>query len=99
MAEALTVEALSVAAFATALANMPHETRANVTATERGEPWACVSVSPMTDTARAVFPLYADGVRGDTGRRVGHRGATVRGPLDQGYRVVIERSRRMFRES
>lgn len=93
----ITLEALSVASFATQLAELAHETRAVVTATENGTEWARVEVSPMTDTYRSVFPLDAQGIRGDTRKR-GHLGvmATERDGFSS-LPVVIERARKMFR--
>lgn len=90
----ITVEAPSVAAFAHALAELDHETRAIVTATEHGTPWAAVDVSPMTDTARAVFPTDLDGIRGDTRRR-GQSGVMVRGRAETPLVTVVDRARRM----
>lgn len=93
MTTTITVEAASTAAFADVLAALDHETRAVVTATHNGTPWATVEVSPLTDTARSVFPTDRAGVRGDTRRR-GQSGAIFRDdrhPLV----VVIDRARRM----
>lgn len=97
-AERITVEAPSVAAFAHALAALPHETYAVVTATENGTPWASVQVSPSTDTQRAVFPVDAYGVRGDTRKR-GQSGVLVSGTNGYGWHAlpsVINRARRMM---
>ena len=95
MTTMITLEAPSIAAFAHALAELDHETRAVVTATEHGTPWAAVEVSPMTDTYRAVFPTDLAGARGDTRKR-GQAGvmATAR----DGWRtlpLVIGRARRL----
>jgi len=99
MSEVITLEALSVASLAHQLAELDHETRATVVATENGTPWARLDVSPMTDTHRAVFPLDANGVRGDTSKR-GQAGvmATARDGFSA-LSVVIERARRMGRAS
>lgn len=95
--ESMIVEALSVASFAQMLADLDHETRAIVTATENGEPWAHVSITPMTDTVRSVFPVHASGAIGDT-RKVGQCGVMVRGESSRGHLVtVVERARRMAR--
>ena len=91
----ITVEAPCVAAFVTTLNGMDHETRAVVTATENGHPWAHVHLSPMTDTLRAAFPVDAYGVRGDTRKR-GQSGVTVgRDGATRALSVVVERARRM----
>ena len=98
MAQRTTVEAPSVAAVVAALAALPHETRAVVTATENGAPWAHVEVRPLTDTSRSAFPVCAEGVRGDTRKR-GQSGVIVGpGSSDRALRVVVERARRMARE-
>ena len=100
--ERLTIEAPSVAALARALGDLAHETRAIVTATERGNPWAVVDISPMTDSARAIFPCYPDpdfgGFRGDTAKR-GQSGVIVYSGRDNSHALttVIERARRMCR--
>lgn len=49
---------------------MPHETRAVISATENGRVWAILEVSPLTDSARSVFPLIPNGWGG------GHYGDT-----------------------
>lgn len=96
----LTIEALSPAAFAAALEAMPHETRANVTATEHGIPWATVTISPMTDTTWAVFPCYLTmTAQGDTRKR-GQAGVVlylndIPTTRRHALSVVIERARRM----
>lgn len=94
----ISIEALSVAAFADALAALPHDARAYVTATEHGTPWAIVSVSPMTDTLRAVFPLLpmpnGKGCQGDTRKR-GQAGVSYRTGETGHVRTVVERARRM----
>jgi hypothetical protein len=92
----LTVEAPSVAAFAHALTELAHETRAVVVATEAGTPWAAVEVSPLTDTKRAVFPTDLDGIRGDTRKR-GQAGVIVTPGVWVGVATVIQRARRMAR--
>jgi len=96
MSDMHAIEAPSVAAFAHALAALPHETRATVTALEHGTPWATVSISPMTDTRRAVFPNYLESsATGDTRKR-GQCGASFDAATAQhALRVVIERARRM----
>ena len=95
----ITIEALSPASFARQLAELDHETRATVVATENGYPWARVEVSPMTDTYRAVFPLDHNGTRGDSRKR-GQAGVMT--TARDGYAtlpLVIERARRMGRVS
>lgn len=92
----ITIEAPSVAAFAHALTALDHETRANVTATEHGTPWARVDVSPMTDTTRAVFPTDGDGFRGDDRKR-GQAGVMLTpSNAATALPVVVNRARRMF---
>lgn len=92
------LEAKSVAAFTNALEALDHETRATITATEAGEPWATVTVSPMTNTRRSVFPNYLDTTtRGDTRKR-GQSGVHyVAGSAESRHALVtvIERARRM----
>ena len=99
MSDTITIPALSVAAFAAALADLPHETRAVVVAVEDGTPWATVRVSPLTDSARSVFPCYEGGATGDTERRTGHRGVMFGAGLTQdrakALHTVIDRARRM----
>ena len=98
--ETITIEAKSVAAFTQALAALPHETRADVTATEAGTPWATVDISPMTDTTRAAFPNYLTGGRGDAERRTGHMGVVLYGGrTDNSHAlgVVVNRARKMAR--
>lgn len=91
-----TVEALSVASFVNHLATLPHETRATITATEHGAPWATVTISPTTDTARSVFPCYLNSSTiGDTRKR-GQSGVMVQfGNPTDALRLVVERARRM----
>lgn len=86
------VEAPSVAAFSRVLAELDHELRAIVTATENGRPWATVEVSPLTDSTRAFFPTSRDGVRGDTRRR-SEAGVIVRAD-GAALPTVIQRARR-----
>jgi len=96
MTESLTLEALSPAALAHALAALPLETRATVTATEGGTPWAVMHIAPLTDSARSAFPLDRNGVGGDTRKR-GQSGAIVRhADSSAALSVVIERARRMY---
>lgn len=98
--ETITVEALSVAAFVSALDSMPHETRANVVALENGTPWAVVSLSPLTRTRRSVFPLYGNGVQGDTAKR-GQSGVMILGTADprnhDALTLVVNRAVRMHK--
>jgi hypothetical protein len=96
--ERLTVEAPSLAAFSAHLAAMPHETRANVTATEHGEPWATVTISPLTDTRRSVFPNYLQSTAVGDSRKRGQCGVSFTdNPAERSHAlaVVIERARRM----
>lgn len=96
--ERITTEALSVAAFAGYLASLPHETRANVTATERGVPWATVNVSPMTDTLRAVQPCYLETTAIGDQRKRGQCGVSYRAQdATTHLPIVVERARRMAR--
>jgi len=98
MSARIELEAVSVASFARQLAELDHELYAVVTATENGQPWATVEISPCTDTARSAFPTYLSGIRGDTARRRAHQGA--RFPIESAeYALarVIERARRMHR--
>lgn len=99
--ETLTIEAKCQAAFAVALIALDHETRAIVTATENGRPWASVRVSPSTDTKRAVFPVNRNGTGGDTERHVSARGALVPSHIDNvnvrgALAVVIDRARNRY---
>lgn len=93
--QSLTIEAPSVAAFANALQSLEHETRATVTATERGKPWAVVNIAPATDTRRSVFPLDRHNVRGDTRKR-GQSGVMFTARDTSALHTVIQRAARMF---
>lgn len=91
------LEAVSVASFARQLAELDHETRAVVTATESGVPWATVEISPLTDARRSAFPTYLSGIRGDTRKR-GQSGAHfTKWAAADVLSTVIERARRMHR--
>ena len=96
--EALTIEAKSVAALSRAIQELDHETRARITATENGAPWAYLTVSPMTDTMRSVFPnLNGSGALGDT-RKIGQSGVAYRAnEAAHALAVVINRAIRMAR--
>lgn len=97
MAEHLTVEAPSVAALVAALDTLPREGHTVVTATERGEPWACLLVRPLTDSRRSAFPCFPGGTIGDT-RRGGQSGVMLDGADHRhAAQLVAERARRMFR--
>lgn len=92
----LSIEAPSVAAAIHAVGSLNHETRAAITFTEHGVPWATVSISPMTDTRRAAFPVYLETtVTGDSRKR-GQCGAHFNAAESRhALRVVIERARKM----
>lgn len=97
MATRITLEAPSVASLVRQIVELDHETRAVITATENGRPWAMLDLSPATDTQRSVFPLDAAGVRGDTRRR-SHAGVMFsRSNARDALSLVIERARRMGR--
>ena len=95
--DSYSVEAPSAASFARQLAELDHETRAFITATENGHPWATVEVSPSTNHQRSAFPTSLSGVRGDTRKRgqsgVMFNASNARDVLP----IVIERARRMHR--
>jgi hypothetical protein len=78
------------------LAALPHETRTTFTATENGTPWATVTINPLTDTARSIFPNYLGTTAvGDTRKR-GQAGAMFRGADSVSViRTVIARAMRM----
>ncbi|MDL5351162.1 hypothetical protein [Microbacterium sp. zg-YB36] len=96
MTQKLTIEAKSVAAFATLLADMPHETRATVTATENGTPWATVSIAPTTDTRRTAFPNILGTTAVGDSRKRGQSGARfTAGEARDALRVVIYRAAKM----
>lgn len=93
---ALTIEARSIAALATAIQALDIETRATIVATENGAPWATLSISHLTDSKRAVFPLYQNGVQGDTRKR-GQAGVISTATDSHPLTVVIGRAARMHR--
>lgn len=90
----LTLEAASPASLARQLVELDHETRANVTATYNGEPWARLDIKPTTDTARSIFPTGPTGVRGDTRKR-GQSGVMIQGTDTAAILTVINRARKM----
>ena len=70
------------------------------------DPWAVVEVKPLTDTKRAVFPCYRNGLRGDAERRRGHAGVVIGAcefstfaiPDQEALSLVLGRSDRMIRK-
>lgn len=97
MATKITIEALSPASLCRQIADMPHETRAVVTATENGKPWAVLDISPLTDTKRSAFPLAAGGWIGDTRKR-SESGVMFGAGQDGAHALslVVNRAAKMF---
>ena len=98
--EKLRIVANCDAAAVREIASLAHETRAIVELEESGAGvWACVEISPTTDTRRAVFPVDLHGVRGDA-RRQGQAGVLLGagvGADKHALSVVIARASRMYR--
>lgn len=99
MSEILEIDASDQTEFATALANLPHETYAIVHANNNGQRWAAVSISPMTNTIRAAFPLSPYDVRGDASKRAQAGVMALWPDPSKVLNLVIKRSVRMFKES
>jgi hypothetical protein len=98
MTTTIALEALSPASLLAQIIDMPHDTRAEIIATENGTEWARLRISPMTDSARSVFPLMPCGVTGDT-RKAGESGVIVSPNVSTDMRralsTVINRAARM----
>lgn len=95
--QTITIEAKSAASLAHQIEALDHEARAQVVATENGQAWAYLDVSPMTASRRSVFPNYAGNFRGDT-RKAGQSGVHyVTGNGSHELSVVINRAARMAR--
>lgn len=100
--DTISVEALSVAAFARALhaLELPDRGDVVVTATEGGEPWATVDIGVLTAGTRSIFPRFLRGGRGDADRRQAHMGCIVyesQNHMQRGLTLAVDRARRMAR--
>lgn len=93
----ITIEAKCSADLVRQVAQLDHETRAIIQATENGREWAVLEVKPMTDTVRAAFPLFANRMRGSDRKR-GEAGVMYAGHFgSDSLSTVINRARKMHR--
>ncbi len=81
--------------------DMPHDARVTIVAVEHGAEWAWLSVAPMTDTARSIFPLMPGGPVGDTRKR-SEAGVILSNYASVDARhaagVVVQRAAKMFKK-
>ena len=106
--ETVRIVGLSVASARSQIWEIPLEARLIVEVVESAisDPWAVVEVKPLTDTKRAVFPCYRNGLRGDAERRRGHAGVVIGAcefskfaiPDQEALSLVLGRSDRMIRK-
>ena len=99
--ETVRLVGLSVASARSQIWELSHEARLIVEFVESvgSDPWAVVEVKPLTDTKRAVFPCYRNGLRGHAGVVIGAcEFSRFAIPDQEALSLVLGRSDRMIRK-